>query len=303
MPALPPVTTATHGAPPIDEYHRSTPREGSRPGFGPAPALGLHVDVLDQRQHAQRTAAALLDLQRRAEQHRAGRRQLVEVGEALQAVAACPVHVVVARVGRTQVEALAGIGADRLGAEAEHVALLDQEAHRLGARPRRVLAFLVEVLVGLGVAPLRPVGAHQQPGAFGDAAVRGLEALDVVDRQQVVGIGGRLRGAVDHAGRRDEVLRRESCRRCCSAGRGPRSSGSARRSGCRCARRTRSCSSTSPGRARRRPTPPRSGTASTGPSRAAARSAGTRASASASGRRRECASTRAHRRAGRGGRA
>ena len=119
-------------------------------------------------------------------------RQQVEVGEALQAVAASAVHVVVARVRRPQVEALPGVGADRLRAEAEHVALLDQEAHRLRARPRRVLAFLVEVLVRLGIAPLRPVGAHQEPGAFGDAAVRGLEALDVLDREQVVGVSPAL---------------------------------------------------------------------------------------------------------------
>ena len=57
------------------------------------------------------------------------------LAQALQAVAAGAVHVVVARVGRAQVVALAGVGADRLGAEAEHVALLDQEAHRLGIGP------------------------------------------------------------------------------------------------------------------------------------------------------------------------
>ncbi len=94
--------------------------------------------------------------------------------------------------------------------------------------------------------------------------------------------------AVDHAGRRDEVLRPESCRPRCSAGRGRRSSGSARRNACRCARRRRSCSSTSPARARRSATSPRCGTASTGRSRAAARSAGSPATASASGRRRGC---------------
>jgi hypothetical protein len=104
--------------------------------------------------------------------------------------------------------ALPGIGADRLRAEAEDAALLDQELHRLRARARRVLAGLVEVLVGLGVVPLRPVGAHQEPGAFGNAAVRRLEALDVLEREQVVGIGLDLPGAIDHAGRCDEMLRR-----------------------------------------------------------------------------------------------
>jgi hypothetical protein len=33
------------------------------------------------------------------------------------------------------VVALAGVGADGLAAEAQHVALLDQELHRLGAGP------------------------------------------------------------------------------------------------------------------------------------------------------------------------
>ena len=139
----------------------------SQPGRNP-PA-GIRAPVLDQRQDAQRAAAALLDLERRADQERAGRRQQVEVGEALQAVAAGAVHVVVARVRRPQVNALAGVGADRLGAEAEHVALLDEEAHRLDGRARRVLALLVEVLVCLGVAgALRPVGAHQHPRSGAD---------------------------------------------------------------------------------------------------------------------------------------
>ena len=238
-----------HGA--LDRRDRRSTSRGGRPGLARSGAR-TRRGVLHQRQHAQRAAAALLDLQRRADQHRAGRRQQVEVGEALQAVAPGAVHVVVARVRRAQVVALAGIGADRLGAEAEHVALLDQEAHRLAARPRRVLA---RSRRSSGRprdrCALRPVGAHQHPGAVRDAAVRRLEALDVVDRQQVVGVGLRLLGAVDHAGRRDEVLHAGSCRPSCSAGRGRRSSGSARRSGCRCARRRRSCSSTSPGRARR----------------------------------------------------
>ena len=57
-----------------------------------------------------------------------------------------------AGVGRAQVLRLAGVGADRLGAEAEDVALLDQELHRVDVRPGRVLAGLVVVLVGRRVA-------------------------------------------------------------------------------------------------------------------------------------------------------
>ena len=39
---------------------------------------------------------------------------------------------------------LAGVGADRLGAETEHVALVDQEAHAIGIWARRMLAGFVE---------------------------------------------------------------------------------------------------------------------------------------------------------------
>ena len=46
-----------------------------------------------QRQNAQRAARALLDLQGRGEDDRAGRRQEIEVGQALQAVAAFAVHI------------------------------------------------------------------------------------------------------------------------------------------------------------------------------------------------------------------
>ena len=50
-------------------------------------------------------------------------------------VPARAVHVVVARVRRLQVVALAGVGADGFGAEARHVALLDQEAHQVRGGP------------------------------------------------------------------------------------------------------------------------------------------------------------------------
>jgi hypothetical protein len=46
----------------------------------------------------------------------------------------------------------------------------------------------------------------QHPRPCADAAVRRLEALDVVDRHQVVGVGLGLRAAIDDARRRDEVL-------------------------------------------------------------------------------------------------
>ena len=77
---------------------------------------------------------------------------------------------------------------------------------------RRVLAGFVEVLIGLGVVAhsptKRPVGAHQHPTTGGDAAVHRLESLDVGHCHQVVGVLQRLRVAVDHVGRCDEVLHR-----------------------------------------------------------------------------------------------
>ena len=39
-----------------------------------------------QRKHAQRTAGAVLYLERRGHDHRAGRRKLIEIAQALQAV-------------------------------------------------------------------------------------------------------------------------------------------------------------------------------------------------------------------------
>ena len=58
---------------------------------------------------------------------------------------------------------LAGVGADRFGAEAEHVALLHQKAHAVGIGTRRVLAGVVEILIGDRIGALRPVGPHQHP--------------------------------------------------------------------------------------------------------------------------------------------
>ena len=85
-----------------------------------------------QRQDAQRAAAAFLDLERRRDDDRAGRRQQIKIGQALQAEAAGAVHVVMTRVGRLEVKGLSGIGADRLRTEAQNLTLIDQEI----ARPR-----------------------------------------------------------------------------------------------------------------------------------------------------------------------
>ena len=122
-------------------------------------------------------------------------------------------HEIVAGIGRPQVVALAGVRAYGLGAKAQHLALLHQELRRLAGRPGRVLSGVVEVLISLGVGALGPVGAHQHPVACTYAAVLRFKGLDVGDGEQVVGVGLGLRAAVDHAGRRDEILHRDGVHR------------------------------------------------------------------------------------------
>src|SRR6516225_12369107 len=61
-----------------------------------------HWSGRHQRQYAERTARALLDLEGSCENHRALRRQLVELGQALQPVAAPAMHVEVRRIGRIE---------------------------------------------------------------------------------------------------------------------------------------------------------------------------------------------------------
>ena len=142
--------------------------------------------VLHQSQHPQGAATAFLDFQRRAQNHRASGRQSVQIGQALQAIAARTMHVVVARVGWAQVIALARIGANRLGTKTQDIALIDQEPHRLGAGAGGVLAGFVKILIGLGVAALRPIGAHQQPSTGGDAAMLGFKCQQIIHGQQYV---------------------------------------------------------------------------------------------------------------------
>src|ERR1700752_3762648 len=89
-----------------------------------------------ERQHAQRAARALLDLEWRRDNDGALGGQQVEIGQALQAIAALAVHVEMRGVGGIEVLRLAGVGADRLGSEAESVALLDQPFYDLGRRAR-----------------------------------------------------------------------------------------------------------------------------------------------------------------------
>src|SRR5918993_2139689 len=103
-----------------------------------------------QRKDAQRTAGTVLDLERRGHNYSTSRRKLIEIAQALQAVTPAAVKEMVRRIGRIEVTGLAGIGPDRLGAEANDTALLDQPAHHGGIRPGRVCAVVLEIGV---VAP------------------------------------------------------------------------------------------------------------------------------------------------------
>ena len=161
----------------------------------------------------------------------------IEIAQALQSVFAGAVHVVVTRVGRLEVRRLPRVGADGFGAEAEHIALVHQKAHAVWIGTGRVLAGVVEILIGDGVDALRPVGAHQHPRPGGNAAMALLPGGEMVDGEQEIGVGARLRAAIDHAGRRDEMLDRQRIDANCSAGRGRKSNESAHRNACRCARR------------------------------------------------------------------
>src|SRR6201986_4616459 len=98
------------------------------------------MSVSDERQHAQRAAGAVLDLERRRDDDRAGGGKLVEIGEALQPIAAGAMKQRVRRILRFEQMRLAGIGADGFGAETVRVTLLDQEAHRFRRRSRRMRA-------------------------------------------------------------------------------------------------------------------------------------------------------------------
>src|ERR1700677_2046064 len=166
------------------------------------------------RQHPQRATGAAHDLQRRRDQHRPGRRQRIQVDETLQAVAAGAVQQRVSGIRWRKMMRLPGVGADGLGAEAENAAHLDQKADRGGGWPGRMRAVVAKIGV-VGRGPLRPVGAHQRPGARRDLPVRALKGLDIRDLQQIVRVRGGCGRAVDHAGGGDEIFRIDRIDRAC----------------------------------------------------------------------------------------
>src|SRR5882724_10118265 len=98
-----------------------------------------------QRKDTQRTAGAVLDLERRGHDHCTGRRKLIEIAQALQAITPATVQEMVRRIGRIEMTGLAGVRPDRLGAEADDAAFLDQPAHHGGVRPGRVRAVILQI--------------------------------------------------------------------------------------------------------------------------------------------------------------
>src|ERR1700722_10314187 len=93
-----------------------------------------------EREHAQRAAGAVDDLQRRGDDDRPGRRELVEVGQARQPETVGAVHDGVAGKHGIETMRLAGVGPDGLHADTENVAFLCQKRHALRMKPRGVRA-------------------------------------------------------------------------------------------------------------------------------------------------------------------
>src|SRR5260370_26150315 len=93
-----------------------------------------------EREQAKRGAGAVDDLQRRSNDHRPGRRQLVEIGQARQPETVGAVHDGVTGKHGIETVRLAGIRPDGLHTHTENVALLCHERHRLRVKTRSGLA-------------------------------------------------------------------------------------------------------------------------------------------------------------------
>ena len=176
---------------------------------------------------------------------------LIEIGQARQPETVGAVHDGVAGKHRIETMRLAGVRTDGLHADTENIALLCQERHALRMKPG--------VCEPSGPAlrnSFAPVRCDQSvristQACDGNAAVLALPLLHDLPRQEEVRIRFRLRGHIDDAGGTDEALDRNVVGGVVrdSPCRSP--SEWAHRNACRCARRTRCCSSTRRARARR----------------------------------------------------
>src|SRR3546814_15181924 len=134
----------------------------------PSPALSFFTSSLNdlsaisachQRENAKRAARSVADFERRRYHDRSRRGKLIEIFEALEAVAASTVQQGVRRILRLEQMRLTGHGTDRLDPEAQDIAL-DPTFDGIGRRTltlRRSLTQLLNTLnsghAPIGVAP------------------------------------------------------------------------------------------------------------------------------------------------------
>src|SRR5258708_3653656 len=158
----------------------------------------------------QGTAGASDDFQRRCNDDRSGRRKLIEIAQTGQTKLAAAVHEVVIRKRRVKRGGLPGIGSNRLHADAQHISLLRKKRGAFLGQARSVRSILLEVDVLLGVLPLRPVCAQQNPCARPDTTVLFFPLSNAFRGQQIVRVLRHLRTNVDYACTTDKFLRRDA---------------------------------------------------------------------------------------------
>src|SRR5258708_18511963 len=106
------------------------------------------------------------------------------------------------RVGRG---GAAGIGADGFDADAQDVAVAREEVRTFLDESWSMRASVAQVDVARGISAIRPSGAHEQPAAARNAAVRGLPLLDTVDGKKEIGISIDILSHVNDAGWANEL--------------------------------------------------------------------------------------------------
>ena len=101
----------------------------------------------------------------------AGRGQAIEVAQARQAELAGAVHDAVVRERRIEGPRLAGVGADGLDADAQHVAIVREQPRRARVKAGTVRAVRADVEERGRIGAAAPSGPQQHPRAGGNAAV------------------------------------------------------------------------------------------------------------------------------------
>src|SRR6202050_3038695 len=160
------------------------------------------------RDHAQGAAAAAHELERRRNDHRARRRQLIEMAQAGQTELSGAVHDGVVRERWVECARLTRIRADRFDADTQHVTVMREHTRRIGVEARAVGAVSSGVDARRTLRPATPSRSQHNTRAAGHATVRALPGLELTVREEKVRILRDLRGHVDHAGWADELLRR-----------------------------------------------------------------------------------------------